>query len=527
MSDPGAVLLVDDNENTRYVFSTWLHRAGFAVDEACTGGEAMSALTRRRYDVVILDVNLPDMSGLSICDAIKGDPTTEAIPVLHVSATAVQTSDRSVGLRRGADAYLVEPLEREELLATVGALLRYAKARRRAETLAARLTVLLEASLGLNAAEDVETLTAVVAATAAQLGARPVAAAAVTVTGGLVSVIDDSGDAAPVVVSAEEFGALQRTPAQTLEAIAPHGISVTGELKVLVGRDRNQRTAGLLIAEAWGEEADGLETVLQQLVQTVAVAADNLALLAREHDIAVTLQKSLLPHVPHIPWLDIAVRYIPSTAQNEVGGDFYDVIPLDEDLVALVIGDVQGHSLEAATVMASLRSSLSAYLIAGRAPGKALELLNEVLLRSHSEMIATVCCMILRRDGHALIANAGHLPPIVNGPSGPRIITATGTLLGVEHSIDELALQLAGGSTVVMYTDGLVEQRRGSVADGMNRAIATVGAAGGDVEAICDRLIADVAPTSTTGDDIAVLAVHLRSDPAQVAHGEAAAGPRQ
>src|SRR5206468_1726454 len=113
--------------------------------EATTGTEAIDLLTRLRFDVVLLDVNLPDMSGFDVCAHIKSTRRTAAIPVLHVSATATGADDRSTGLMRGADGYLVEPIERDELLATVLALLRYHEARRAAERLAARLEQLHQA----------------------------------------------------------------------------------------------------------------------------------------------------------------------------------------------------------------------------------------------------------------------------------------------------------------------------------------------------------------------------------------------
>ncbi len=145
------ILVVDDSEGTRFVFANWLRRAGYTVHEATTGTEAIDLLARIRFDVVLLDVNLPDMSGFDVCTHIKSTRRTAAIPVLHVSATATGPDDRSTGLIRGADGYLVEPIERDELLATVIALLRYHEARRAAERLAARLEQLHQVTLLINA----------------------------------------------------------------------------------------------------------------------------------------------------------------------------------------------------------------------------------------------------------------------------------------------------------------------------------------------------------------------------------------
>jgi signal transduction histidine kinase len=116
-------LAVDDNEALRYSVVRSLREAGYQVKEARTGQEAL-ALAAEIPDLILLDVNLPDMHGFEICKRIKSNPTTAHIPVLHVSATFVDPEARIEGLSSGADAYLVEPIDRGELVATVGALLR-------------------------------------------------------------------------------------------------------------------------------------------------------------------------------------------------------------------------------------------------------------------------------------------------------------------------------------------------------------------------------------------------------------------
>src|SRR5215472_11092034 len=172
MSDaPASVLVVDDDEAKRYLLATWLRRAGHVVTEAGTGQEALAAVTAA--ELVVLDVNLPDMSGFEVCRRIKGDPRTAAIPVIQVSATAVEVADRAHGLTQGADAYLTDPSEPTELLATVTAVLRYSRARQRAERTAAMLTALASVTLHVNAAETFDGLASAAAAGAAVIFAVP------------------------------------------------------------------------------------------------------------------------------------------------------------------------------------------------------------------------------------------------------------------------------------------------------------------------------------------------------------------
>jgi len=164
---PAVLLLVDDDEAKRYVIATWLRRAGHTVIEVATGREALDQVGIA--ELVLLDVNLPDISGYEVCRQIKGDPRTAAIPVIQVSATAVGASDKAQGLTQGADAYLVDPTEPEELLAVVMAALRYYRARQRAERTAALLTALTSVTLDINAANTFDRLARVAAAGAARI----------------------------------------------------------------------------------------------------------------------------------------------------------------------------------------------------------------------------------------------------------------------------------------------------------------------------------------------------------------------
>ena len=128
---PLTILSVDDNDAIRYSFTRYLREGGYKVIEARTGAEALE-MARDQPALITLDINLPDMDGYEICRRLKDDPATQDIPVLHISASYVETSDRVRGLEGGADAYLAEPVNQMELLATVKALLRMRQAQREA-----------------------------------------------------------------------------------------------------------------------------------------------------------------------------------------------------------------------------------------------------------------------------------------------------------------------------------------------------------------------------------------------------------
>ncbi len=117
------VLNVDDYSPGRYTRTRILRQAGFTVHEAGTGEEALALLTHRP-DLVLLDVNLPDIDGMQVCRRIKENPDTAGTLVLHLSASSILSSDQVAGLEGGADAYLTEPVEPNVLIATIRALLR-------------------------------------------------------------------------------------------------------------------------------------------------------------------------------------------------------------------------------------------------------------------------------------------------------------------------------------------------------------------------------------------------------------------
>jgi signal transduction histidine kinase len=122
------ILTVDDNEALRYSIARSLREAGYQVIEAKTGLEAIALASGELPDLITLDVNLPDIDGFQVCRQLKANPATNHIPIVHVSSTFVDPESRVQGLAGGADAYLAEPINRAELVATVGALLRLKRA---------------------------------------------------------------------------------------------------------------------------------------------------------------------------------------------------------------------------------------------------------------------------------------------------------------------------------------------------------------------------------------------------------------
>jgi anti-sigma regulatory factor (Ser/Thr protein kinase)/FixJ family two-component response regulator len=253
--------------------------------------------------------------------------------------------------------------------------------------------------------------------------------------------------------------------------------------------------------------------VLQLASDRAARAIDRAKRFQQEHETAVTLQRSLLPdRLPDIPGLALAARYLPGAAGAEVGGDWYDVIPLADGRVGLAMGDVVGRGIPAASLMGQLRNGLRAYAIEGHSPSALLERLDRLVQSLNPGRMATLLYMILEADGRsAVFANAGHLPPlVVEEGREPRLIEgARGVPLGVlpYASFEESGARLEPGSTLVVYTDGLVEERGISIEirlSDLQRAASTPFEGPNE---LCEHLLREMLPDGPGVDDVAVLAL--------------------
>lgn len=506
-----SILVVDDSPSKRYVISRWLRRGGYTIIEATTGAEALERLDDTHVDLVVLDVRLPDMSGLSVSEKIKQNPAHAAIPVIHVSAAAVEMEDRTLGIARGADAYLVEPIDPEELLATVYAILRYYRGRQQAERYAARLSVLTRLTLKLNSARTMDQLLSDAAAGAATIYQGPVVIFAQHLDGPWLAGFSDGPGRAPTVrVAAPPDGAFP--PSGSLDDIEPRRLGMvdwppSDTVRVLTVGTRPDRSP-VHVAVPSGS-ADVGSPVLNLIGQAIATSMETMRAYTIEHQLALTLQRSLLPRrLPRIAGLDVAVRYVPASDTAEIGGDFYELSTLD-DVLAVAVGDVGGHSVHAATVMAELRHATRAYLAEGHSPGEVIYRLSSLMRRLIPDEIATMCLLTLDpATGKARLANAGHPPPLIIHSGAVVPVTGRVPLLGIaqaERAV-ESEVELPPGGTMVLYTDGLVERRGETIDDGMARLARAAARIEDELDAYCDRLLVDVGPADPA-DDIAIVAL--------------------
>ncbi|MFE2106602.1 SpoIIE family protein phosphatase [Kitasatospora sp. NPDC059463] len=544
-AEPASVLVLDDNDTTRYIVGSWLRRAGHTVTEARDGTEALALLDRAPVaslpELAIIDVQLPDMTGFEVCERIKSRPRTEATPVIHISATAIQASDRTQGLHRGADAYLTEPIDPAELQATVTAVLRYTRARRRAERLAARVAALHRSTLALYGAVDADALVGTAALGAIDLAAlhatvvvqgpgrntlhlahRPAVpeGAAPPADGDRPVRLLDAPPALLDTIAHHTLGDATGTDTAVLSAdewrraLADHDVPEEhlspGPVALVVARTKPGRPLVALAVDAGA--VDGLDErrLLSQLTQATALALEAMRSQAEEHALALTLQRSFLPgRLPVVPGVELAVRYEPASAHSEIGGDFYEAVATPAGLL-LAIGDVAGHSLEAAMAMGEIRHALRAYATEGHDPRTLLERLDSLIVQLRPGTTVTVCLVLIEPDRRRIhVANAGHLPPLLKLPDGTtRYLTEHGILLGLDMRQPPATTHATPpGSTLLLVTDGLVEVPGEHLEAGLTALRKTFVDAPGDPDATGDLLLSSFARAHA--DDVALLIAHL------------------
>ncbi len=339
----------------------------------------------------------------------------------------------------------------------------------------------------------------------------------------------------PVVVAQRVGDHLEAlTPADTADV--PHAVrraALTGEpvwegagievaLPLLLG-DAAVGAIGMGFPDGTpGLTKEGRAAVLTVAGQ-VAQALDRARLHQIEHEVADVLQRSLLPgELPRLARLDTAARYVPGTVDTQAGGDWYELLPLDGDRVAIVVGDVVGHGPPAAAVMGKLSAALSAYLLEGHPPAAALEQLDRVAFRTPGARGSTCVCLILDwSTGELRWARAGHLPVLLlDGDGGRFLDDGGGTVLGVRGRppYREAATTMAPGGVVLAYTDGLVERRDEVVDVGLERLLGVAAlAAGRPAEDVADVVIAG-ASAGSPSDDVALVVVRRVAAPLTLRH---------
>lgn len=290
------------------------------------------------------------------------------------------------------------------------------------------------------------------------------------------------------------------------------------ESVVLLPVPGRRRVLGLLaVVPRTGAGVDVLDeatlTVLTLTVRRVGLAVDNVRLYAREHRLAETLQRAMLPEQAEVDGLDVWTYYAPNSEHAQVGGDWYDVLQVAPDVVGVVIGDVVGHDVEAAAAMGQLRSVVRSYLYEQAEPGSVLSRVDQLVAGMRVPRPAGLVLTTLRRaDGTWRVdySRAGHLPALhVRGGDVTRLSGAGGPLIGFGRSPRESAgTDVLAGDVLIFYTDGLIERRDRSLRQGVEQlAEVAAGITAIDAAGIGEELLSRLADSPE--DDVAVVVVRV------------------
>lgn len=242
-----------------------------------------------------------------------------------------------------------------------------------------------------------------------------------------------------------------------------------------------------------------------------SVAAENHRLFTEQRSIAQTLQHALLPDaLPEVAGVQVGARYVPAATGLDVGGDWYDVVATADRQVLLVIGDISGHGLRAATTMASLRYATLAYAAELPSPASVLSKLSDFVNSSPHEYFATVLCALIDVEAHTLtLASAGHMAPLLIENGNAEFVDFAGEVpIGVprDSQYREKTVPVGPQSTLVAFTDGLVERRGEMLDEGLARLRKAASGQHGPLGDLLTKLVHDLA-SEGHNDDTAIVGI--------------------
>ncbi len=527
------VLVIDDDPDARFFARRWLERAGYEVVEAIDGTSGLSAAVDASPDVILLDVNMPDMDGFEVARRLRADPLTAETPIVHRTGSSTHHAAMADGFDAGATAYLVEPVAETVLVAAIRAAIRHRDQARRLDLALSQpdsgafewnlrtdqvtwspsiehMHGLPPGAFGGTFAAFVETVQpddrhvvsdSIQAAIegdgsfrvvyrARHASGRPLwiegsgrifrdaHGAASMLTGlsrdvterertreraaGLLSV---AGDLAGTVTVAETVKLVD-------DALAPFGLSAAVTANEV--EREHLSISGPVPADPFDHE------FVDTVIRLGSTAFDRAQLHARERRIAASLGHALMPSKDlDVRPFEVATRYVPASAVERVGGDFYDIVPVAGRLV-VAVGDVAGHGIGAARDMAQLRGAVrAAALIHDGDPAKTIDQMgklaaNGVLATGNT---ATLVVASIHADGGGVIAAAGHPAPILVGPDGGAALELVPSpLLGIDVPFATVSttFHLLHDQDLVVYTDGVIEERGEPVTTSIGRFAAAL-----------------------------------------------------
>jgi PAS domain S-box-containing protein len=443
---------------------------------------------------------------------VSGDPDTAELRLAGAGSGEVPVSVLASAVREAHGEarsllLMVEDLrERKRAAAALERAAAERAARGEAEALAGRLARVAAITDGLDAMALDELVQELCRRLHEVLGAR----------GAAVRVIDPGG----AVVADAERGSVETASRALRQALADGRGAVElddGTFAVPL-RAAGELFGAVAVGGANGATPPGQRAALiAHATERAALIIRRALLLEREQHVASTLQHDLLPHsLPELPGVSLAAHFRAGGHGIEVGGDWYDVIPLAGGRLGLVVGDVAGRGVAAAARMGQLRSVARAYALEGHSPAAFAQRMNVYHRALSPDDLTTIVYAVIEPDRDRMsFVNAGHPPPLIVPPRGtPRLLEGVTPPLGVSDLPvhPETVVDFPAGTAIVLYTDGLVERRGEGVDTGLKRLLTAAAATRDGLDALRDRVVESCLGPSSGDDDVTALFVRAEAE---------------
>jgi PAS domain S-box-containing protein len=519
------ILLVDDRRDNLEALRAVLEPLGIPLVSASSGEEALRHLLGHDFALILLDVRMPGLDGLETARMIKSRERSRDVPIVFLTAERDDVADIIRGYGIGAIDYVLKPLDPELLRSKVAVFAELEASRRALKRSELFLRAAFEAApIGKTILDRAGRIVRSNPAFAHLLGYTPTALVGTSVAdlchpedrpalwealSSLSMQTGAAGEGGPVTL---DVRLERRSGAPVWVALFASQIDSADSAEQLVLAQWVDLSERLRTEQA--REQLLLEQAARERAETVARRLDELR--EREHEIAVELQRGLLPKVlPEVAGIEVATHYMAAGSSAQVGGDWYDAFALPDGKLGIVVGDVAGRGIPAASAMGQLRSVTRAYALADdeRPPGAVLTLLNRHQIALGADELFTVIYAIFDPLKRTMAwANAGHPGPVLRTPTGAtRHLQEGEGLVGFRDTIYESRLEsLAPGEMVVLFTDGLIERRGESLDAGIARLEQLVSAGPDRPTELCDEVVSGlITSAQALQDDVTAVVVRV------------------
>jgi CheY-like chemotaxis protein/anti-sigma regulatory factor (Ser/Thr protein kinase) len=555
-----AVLIVDDRPENLESLEVFLEPLGARIVTAGSGREALRLLTTEQFAVILLDVQMPEMDGFETAAFVRSRAETRSIPIIFLTGISASPEHVFRGYEAGAVDYIVKPVDPAILRSKVAVFVElFEKNReiaRQAELLREQEQERREREAAEQRLRRSRFLTGVAAALEKRLDVKgragQLAHTCVPELGdvALVQLVEPDGvvEVAALATRGVQDETLRKLlgtrsnlsafgswvfdapRGRILEPVTPDawrelGLGNDGDMlsarldlraMIAVPLALGRRSLGVLVCASSADRVYGEDELelAKEVARKAAMAVENSRLFEAEQERSKALQQSLLGR-PEVASAGVtaAWRYLPGSAELEVGGDWYDLIEREDGRILVAVGDVVGHGVQAATAMGKLRSATGALGLVVESVPELIGRLDQFAEKIEEARFGTVAAVQLQPEtGELRYSLAGHPPPLVIDPEGRSEFLEGGAGLPLCISPDDESHRpegrgfLAEGSTLILYTDGLIERRAASIDSGLERLRNAAAARSGyEPERLCDEIVDEFAQGSL--DDLVFLCI--------------------